>query len=152
MLQGHGAGAKHILAMRSLHINHVFKVGGVQFIGLMRYYCPSPEKKFRKVYPLWRPPPKSYVKSWGPVHFLFGGSGPPLTPSGCAHDINRTSLNRCAQLQHAAFIHTCKLGRKYCEGRSRSICEWGRTWRTANGHVGLGTQGDGIGFGVRLQV
>ena len=42
---------------------------GLQFLGL-GYYCSCPEKKFRKVYPVWYsllpppdPPRKSYVKS-----------------------------------------------------------------------------------------
>jgi len=36
-----------------------FQSLGVQFLGL-KYHCPSPEKQFRNVYPVWRsllPPP-----------------------------------------------------------------------------------------------
>jgi len=37
---------------------------------------------------------------------------------------------------------------KYWEGPSQSI--WGTTPRTAKGRVGVGMEGDWIGFGVRL--
>jgi len=54
--------------------------------------CPSPEKKFRKIYPVWRSllhppdPTKKLCKKLGSIQ-ISGGPDPPSTPSGCAHTL-----------------------------------------------------------------
>jgi len=63
---------------------HVFKVGGSNF--LLWGITASLQKKLERYTQfggVCYPPPKSYVKSWGPSK--FGGFGPPFTLSGCAH-------------------------------------------------------------------
>ena len=61
--------------------------GPVSWSGVL---LPFSRKKIRKVYPVWRsplppnrPPPKSYIKSWGPSNFLraFASPRPPVVAS-----------------------------------------------------------------------
>ena len=55
-------------------------------------------------------------------------------------------VHRCSRCWHRRD----RTWQKCCECPSRSIWDWGRIPRTAKGCVGVGMEGDSIGFRVRL--